>query len=62
MSDTIRPFRGLCAAGHFSVALMACVKIATYSSIYVSTNLAVIMGISREDLLPPQDKELDELP
>ena len=27
-----------------------------------ATNLAVALGISREDLLPPQDKEVDELP
>jgi preprotein translocase subunit SecF len=46
----------------FSVALIVGVIVATYSSIYVSTNLAVALGVSREDLLPPQDKEIDELP
>ncbi|MGH8445963.1 MAG: protein translocase subunit SecF [Solimonas sp.] len=46
----------------FSVALIVGVIVATYSSIYVSTNLAVALGISREDLLPSQDKEVDELP
>jgi preprotein translocase subunit SecF len=46
----------------FSVALIFGVVVATYSSIYVSTNLAVALGISREDLLPPEDKEVDELP
>lgn len=46
----------------FSVALIIGVIVATYSSIYVSTNLAVALGISREDLLPAKDKELDELP
>lgn len=46
----------------FSVALIVGVIVATYSSIYVSTNLAVALGISREDLLPPTQKEIDELP
>jgi len=46
----------------FSVALIVGVIVATYSSIYVSTNLAVALGVSREDLLPPQEKEVDELP
>src|SRR3546814_244611 len=46
----------------FSVALIVGVIVATYSSIYVSTNLAVALGISREDLLPPSQKEIDELP
>jgi len=46
----------------FSVALIVGVIVATYSSIYVSTNLAVALGISREDLVPSKDKEVDELP
>ncbi|NKF21883.1 protein translocase subunit SecF [Solimonas marina] len=46
----------------FSVALIVGVIVATYSSIYVSTNIAVALGISREDMLPPKEKEIDELP
>ncbi|MFT4047396.1 MAG: protein translocase subunit SecF [Solimonas sp.] len=46
----------------FSVALIVGVIVATYSSIYVSTNLAVALGISREDLLPAKEKEIDEFP
>jgi len=46
----------------FSVALIVGVIVATYSSIYVSTNLAVALGVSREDLLPREEKEVDELP
>ncbi len=46
----------------FSSALLVGVIVATYSSIYISTNLAVALGVSREDLLPPQDKEVDEMP
>ncbi|MEK6805091.1 MAG: protein translocase subunit SecF [Pseudomonadota bacterium] len=46
----------------FSVALIVGVIVATYSSIYVSTNLAVVLGLSREDLLPPKLDEKDEMP
>ena len=47
----------------FSVTLIVGVIVATYSSIYVSTNLAVAIGVSREDLLPPKlDEEADKMP
>lgn len=40
----------------FSVAMMFGVIVATYSSIYISTGLAIALGIKREDLLPPKDE------
>lgn len=40
----------------FSVALMFGVIVATYSSIYISTGMAIVLGIKREDLLPPQEE------
>lgn len=47
----------------FSVTLIVGVIVATYSSIYVSTSLAVALGVSRDDLLPPKlDEELDKAP
>lgn len=47
----------------FSVTLIVGVIVATYSSIYVSTNLAVLIGVSREDLLPPKlDENADKMP
>ena len=47
----------------FSVTLIVGVIVATYSSIYVSTSLAVALGVSRDDLLPPKlEKEEDGLP
>jgi preprotein translocase subunit SecF len=46
----------------FSSALIVGVIVATYSSIYVSTGLAVALGVSREDLLPPEKVEIDEMP
>jgi preprotein translocase subunit SecF len=55
-------FLGGSSVNSFSIAMIFGVIVATYSSIYVSTNLAVALGVSREDLLPAQDKEIDELP
>ena len=47
----------------FSVTLIVGVIVATYSSIYVSTSLAVALGVSREDLLPPKlDETTDKNP
>jgi preprotein translocase subunit SecF len=46
----------------FSVSLMVGVIVATYSSIYVSTNLAVLLGVSRDDLLPAKEEEADGMP
>lgn len=46
----------------FAASLFVGVIVATYSSIYVSTGLAVVLGISREDLLPPEKTEVDEMP
>ncbi|MGH8515902.1 MAG: protein translocase subunit SecF [Panacagrimonas sp.] len=40
----------------FSVALIFGVVVATYSSIYISTGLAILLGIKREDLLPPKEE------
>ena len=46
----------------FVVSMIVGVIVATYSSIYVSTGLAILLGVSREDLLPPKEKEIDEMP
>lgn len=46
----------------FSVAMIFGVLVSLYSSIYISTNMAVVMGVKREDLLPPETKEIDEMP
>lgn len=50
------------AVHSFSSALLVGVIVATYSSVYVSTGLAVVLGISREDLLPPEKDVVDDLP
>ncbi|ROH91671.1 protein translocase subunit SecF [Stagnimonas aquatica] len=43
----------------FSSALMVGVIVATYSSIYVSTGLAVVLNVSREDLVPAEKSDAD---
>lgn len=39
----------------FAVAMMVGVVVATYSSIYISSGVTVLLKIKREDLLPPED-------
>ena len=46
----------------FSMALMAGVVIGTYSSIYVASNVLMLMKVEKEDFLVPQQEELDEMP
>ncbi|HID81739.1 MAG TPA: protein translocase subunit SecF [Chromatiales bacterium] len=48
----------------FSIALLVGVVIGTYSSIYVASSAILMMGISKEDLLPPEKdtSELDKIP
>ena len=49
---------------NFSIALIVGVVIGTYSSIYVAANMLLLLGMKREDLLPPEREgaEFDELP
>lgn len=49
----------------FALALLVGVTIGTYSSIYVAANALVMMGICKEDLMPPpkeEDEAVDEMP
>lgn len=38
----------------FSIALTIGIVVGTYSSIYVAAALAVVLGVNREDMLPPE--------
>lgn len=38
----------------FATALIAGVLVGTYSSIYVASNVALLLGITKEDLMPPE--------
>ncbi|MBJ2129580.1 protein translocase subunit SecF [Alteromonas sp. IB21] len=50
----------------FATALLFGVVVGTYSSVYIASSVALALGISKEDLMPPQvDKEgadLDPMP
>lgn len=49
----------------FATALLFGIAIGTYSSVYVASAIAEVLGISREDMLPPpeqDDAEISELP
>ncbi len=47
----------------FSLALIIGIVVGTYSSIYVASNLALMLGLSRETLIPPERKEaVDDRP
>lgn len=41
----------------FSVAMMVGVIVATYSSIYISSGVTILLGVKREDLVPPKTDE-----
>lgn len=44
----------------FSIALMIGVVVGTYSSIYVSANILLMLGISKEDLMLPVKEGVDQ--
>lgn len=48
----------------FALALLVGIGVGTYSSIYVAANVMLLMGVSRDDLIPPpkEDDVVDELP
>ena len=52
------------SVGPFSLALIIGIIVGTYSSIYIASATALVLGVSAQDLLPPvQDpNEIDELP
>lgn len=43
----------------FSVAMMVGVIVATYSSIYISSGVAILLHVKREDLLPPKESSAE---
>ncbi|MBN4073676.1 MAG: protein translocase subunit SecF [Gammaproteobacteria bacterium] len=48
----------------FALALIVGVFVGTYSSIYVASNITLLLGVSKEDLMLPQKEgsEVDDLP
>ncbi|MEM0909922.1 MAG: protein translocase subunit SecF [Pseudomonadota bacterium] len=55
-------FKGGALIHGFATALLMGVFIGTYSSIYVASSVALALGISKEDLMPPEiEKEGEDL-
>ncbi|MGF1546804.1 MAG: protein translocase subunit SecF [Thiotrichales bacterium] len=50
-------FLGGSAINGFALVLLIGIVVGTYSSIYVASNLALLLGLSRETLLPPDKKD-----
>jgi preprotein translocase subunit SecF len=46
----------------FALALIIGIVVGTYSSLYVAGSLALALGLTRQDLLPPTKEALDERP
>ncbi|MEZ5479747.1 MAG: protein translocase subunit SecF [Thiolinea sp.] len=57
-------FLGSEVISSFALALIVGIGIGTYSSIYVASNLLLMMGITKEALMPPEkdNAELDAIP
>lgn len=57
-------FLGGETVGPFSLALMVGIVVGTYSSIYVASALALALGVSKADMMPPEKEgaEADERP
>ena len=55
-------FLGGEAVNAFAIALIIGVIVGTYSSIYVAAAVALVLGASRMDLLPPKPEEVDDMP
>lgn len=55
-------FMGGSVIHNFSVALLVGVVFGTYSSVYIASSLALLLGISKADLMPVKKTELDDRP
>lgn len=55
-------FFGGTVVHNFSIVLIVGVIVGTYSSTFIASSMVLVLGVTREDLLPPEDKEIDEMP
>jgi preprotein translocase subunit SecF len=53
-------FKGGALIHGFATALLFGIAVGTYSSVYVASAVAVLMGLSREDLMPQKPVETEE--
>jgi preprotein translocase subunit SecF len=55
-------FKGGALIHGFATALLFGVFIGTYSSVYIASSVALLLGVSKEDLMPPEiEKEGEDL-
>jgi len=54
-------FVGGAAVHSFSIALIVGIIVGTYSSVFVASSMVILLGVTREDMLPKQE-EVDETP
>lgn len=54
-------FLGGNAVHGFSIALIVGIIVGTYSSIFIASSMVLVLGVTREDLMPSQE-EVDETP
>jgi preprotein translocase subunit SecF len=47
-------------AGSFAIALIVGIAVGTYSSIYVASNVLLLMNVSKEDLMIPVKEGADQ--
>lgn len=47
---------------NFSIAMLIGVIFGTYSSVYIASALALVLGVSKKDLMPTPKKEIDDRP
>ena len=52
-------FLGGSAVHGFSIALIVGIIVGTYSSIFIASSMVLVLGVTREDLLPSQEEEDD---
>lgn len=55
-------FLGGTVIHNFSLALLVGVVFGTYSSVYIASSLALLLGISKTDLMPVKKEEIDDKP
>ncbi len=53
---------GGAAIKSFALALIIGIVVGTYSSIYIASATALVLGITQEDLIPVVDEEMEEMP
>ena len=54
-------FVGGATVHSFSIALIVGIIVGTYSSVFVASSMVILLGVTREDMLPKQE-EVDETP